>query len=463
MSVLEHWLLAPVVGEVSNLNAVIICEPVIKTATLQYSIKGPVSRYIIEPYTYEGTVQVKELGPTRTVLSFPEDGRYEIKWFTEQKEIFQHGIIVTNEPNKIVFVSCDLLEADTPFDDSMWTRMQSEINPDQRICLVHVGDQAYMDKVFRDSVKYANEHGYNDDTAQHIIQSFGARYCDTWGPHHNILAGVSNYNLWDDHEIKNNMMLNDTTLTDAEKYVRDLAVHAYTLYQESQHLQKDEFISRYSWSKRMGIENEILVMAIERTSRIISSAEVISHINTLTADIRTDRLILCFASAPIPPPRGRYGTIYRKFVGDKGTVETSKFWPSDELSHLYRGLFAWMDIDNQREILVVGGDLHFGTYGIARRNGREIPVVIASPVTNQPTTDRWLAAKGMPGIHTITDGSHEDDNKIPITFNTISSQARRCYASVDLDTVPMKIVMQYSTHKLPDHTMKYLKTLISFR
>ena len=463
MSAIEHWLLSPIVGEVSNLKAVIICEPILKTSSLGYSIKGSIKEGIIESYTYKQIIQPQELGPTRIVLSFPEDGYYEVKWFSEQEEIFQHGIIVTNEPNKMIFVSCDFLEADTPSDDSMWTRMQSEIVPNQRTCLIHVGDQAYMDKVFKDSVRYANEHGYNDDTAQHIIQSFGKRYCNTWMPHHNILAGVSNYNLWDDHEIKNNMMLNDTTLTNDEKYVRDLAVYSYTLYQESQHLEKKEIISRYSWTKRMGIENEILMLAIERTSRLISVKEVLDAIDTLTADVRTDRLILCFASAPIPAPHGRYGTLYRKFVKDKGTVETSKFWPSNELAQLYRGLFAWMGGDNQREILVVGGDLHFGTYGVVRRSGREISVAIASPITNQPTTDRWLAAKGMPGLHYITDGSHEDDNAIPITFATISSQARRCYASVDLNTVPMKVVMNYSTHKLPNSLIKYLKMLISFR
>jgi hypothetical protein len=458
MSAIEHWLLSPVVGEVSNLKAVIICEPIVKTSPLNYSVKGSVRKGMIEPYTHTGRIETEEVGPTRFVLSFPEDGYYEIKWFSEQKEIFQHGIIVTNQPNKMIFVSCDLLEADTASNDSMWSRMQSEIIPGRRTCLIHVGDQSYMDKVFKDSVCYVSEHGYNDDTAQHIIHAFGKRYCDTWMPHHNILARVSNYNLWDDHEIKNNIMLNDTTLNDNEKYVRDLAVRSYILYQESQHLDKEEIISRYSWNKRMGAEKEILVLAIERTSRLVSVKEVLDGIKTLTTDVRTDRLILCFASAPIPPPHGRYGTLYRKFVGDKGTAETSKFWASSDLAELYRGLFSWMGTDKEKEVLVVGGDLHFGTYGVARRSGREISVVISSPVTNQPTTDRWLAAKGMPGLHYIT---HDED--MPITFSTISSQARRCYASVDLDTVPMRVVMHYSTCKLPDSSIKYLKTLISFR
>lgn len=472
MTAREDWVLSPVVGEVTNLTAVVICEPIVKTEELEYSIKGCSGEGIVDPYDFKATIEVEEVGPTRVLMDFPEEGHYKIAWYSRGEQIFTHTIAVTSEVNKMIFVSCDLLEADTHSEDSMWTRMRSELVPRtnsiKRTCIFHVGDQAYMDSVFKDSVHYAHKHGHNDNTAQHIIKEFGKRYSDTWMPHNNILASVSNYNLWDDHEIKNNMMLSDTDLSDDEIYVRDLAVDAYSLYQEFQHLHRDEIISRYSWAKRMGAYNEILVLAIERTSRLISVKEILDTIDTLTTNVRTDRLIICFASAPIPPPNGRYGSIYRRLVGDKGTVETSKFWPCDELAALYRGLFSWMEKENilsimQREVLVVGGDLHFGTYGIAHRNGMYIPVVIASPITNHPTADRWLASKGMPGLHYITDGSHEEDNSEPITFTTVSSKARRCYASVDLDSVPMRIDMHYSTHKLPRSTLKYLKTLISFK
>ena len=472
MSAREDWVLSPVVGEVANLTAVVICEPVVKTEELEYSIKGLSKKEIGDLYDFKGTIHVEEVGPTRVLLDFPEEGHYKIEWYRRGEEKFSHTIAVTSEVNKMIFVSCDLLEGDTPHEDSMWTRMKSELKEhvisNKRTCIFHVGDQAYMDKVFKDSVHYAHKHGHNDDTAQHIIKAFGKRYSDTWMPHNNILASVSNYNLWDDHEIKNNMMLSDVDLTDDEIYVRDLAVDAYSLYQEFQHLHRDEVISRYSWAKRMGAYNEILVLAIERTSRLISVKEILNAIDTLTSNVRTDRLVICFASAPIPPPSGRYGSFYRRLVGDKGTIETSKFWPREELAALYRGLFSWMEKNNtipdiQREVLVVGGDLHFGTYGIAHRNGMYIPVVIASPVTNHPTADRWLASKGMPGLHYITDGSYDEDNTEPITFTTVSSKARRCYASVDLDSVPMRIDLHYSTHKLPHSTLRYLKTLLSFR
>ena len=235
----KYWVLSPIVGEVSNLSVVIICDPYYKSSPLLYSIEGFIGNDKTNPYVYEGTILSSEfgqetdinnnirIGPTRIVLKFPQEGLYEIKWFSnipiekdnnigEITQIFAHKIIVDNEPNKMIFVSCDFLEADTSIQNSMWTRMYSELEPilsNKHICLFHIGDQAYMDKVFKDSVRYAHENGYNDKTAQHIIQSFGQRYCDTWMPHNNVLSSVFNYNLWDDHELKNNMMLNDTTLS----------------------------------------------------------------------------------------------------------------------------------------------------------------------------------------------------------------------------------------------------------
>ena len=457
-NVKTNWMLPPIVGEISNLDAVIICEPKEKTSSLKYVIQNNVDEKSLEFYSHQEIIQVNELGPNRIILSFPRTGCYEIKWFIDNDEVYQHGIVISNEPNKIIFVSCDLLEADLPFIDSMWTHMQKDLNPTQKICLFHVGDQAYMDKVFKDNVKYAYKNGHNDDTANFIIKAFGKRYCDTWIKHHIILAGVSNYNLWDDHEIKNNIMLNDITITNDEAYVRDLAVNAYSLYQESQHLYKKEILSQYSWTKRMGLQNEILILAIERTSRLISVEEILEAINTLATDIYTNRIILCFSSAPVPRPHGSYGSLYNKFVGDKGTIETSKFWPLNDLTKLYHGLFSWMETDDEKEVLIVGGDLHFGIHGIVQRNNKEIPVIISSPITNQPTIDRWLASKGMAGIHHIS-----DDNGVPIIFTTLSSKARRCYACVDLDTVPMKITMNYSSHKFPHNSIKYFKTLLSFK
>ena len=48
----------------------------------------------------------------------------------------------------------------------------------------------------------------------------------------------------------------------------------------------------------------------------------------------------------------------------------------------------------------------------------------------------------------------------PITFETVSSKARRCYAVVNINVTPMTVTMKYSKEKFPDHPGKYISTLL---
>jgi hypothetical protein len=307
-----------------------------------------------------------------------------------------------------------------------------------------------MDGVFNEGLQLTRSRGRTNEVKNCIIRSYAHRYYDTWKPHHYILSQVSNYNIWDDHEIKNNVVLYNNNISENKIYVRTAAVEAYKKYQESMHISKNSFITEYSWYKYFGIDARTLVMAVERTSEDISVNQILMYIDSLTSAHKSTRLILCFSSPPIPPPHGNYGYLYRKITGDDGTPETSKFWPANNLAALYTGLFSWMKRYGG-EVVVVGGDLHFGTLGVARCDNKEIPVIIASPITNQPTIERWLAAKGMHGRHII---SHESNNII--TFDTISSRARRCYATLNLKTKPMSAEMRYSRVKLPKSTLKYI-------
>ena len=498
----HYWFLSPMIGEILHQHAVILCEPVNKKCQLLYTIitqgdpvqtpqnvpkKGGLCGSAPELFIKK-FVDVNMDGPTRTIIKFPCDGLYVLQWMmfdngqtvgeipivpvgdptwpvnpisfehslggvevSPWKCIYEHKIRVQDIPDSLIFVSCDLLEAETG--KSLWTRMLTDIDNDKKqIGLIHLGDQAYMDNVFKKCVKLVRKNGYNSEIDNQILRAFGKRYYDTWKPHAEILSLTSNYTIWDDHEIKNNITLKQQ-LPEHDNYVRQIAVDAYQLYQQSLHFHFNKILSDYSWHKRLG---STLLMVVERTSKIISVNEIIATIQEYNQIDSIKRLILCFSSAPIPRPHGLYGNLYNQLTGDNGTAETSKFWDPNDLADLYRFLFLWMDSIQDREVLVAGGDLHFGTYGIAKKGTKEIPVIISSPITNEPTVDRWLASKGMKGTHQIVN----DEN--PISFTTVESKARRCYAIVNLNTVPMSVVMRYSTKKLPRNVINYYRTLISF-
>lgn len=432
------WQLSPIVGEIQNKKVSIIFELYNKNSLVEYSIDD----------NTKIKIDVEPNGPTKVIINFNEEGNHSIIWCVNHMLGHTHNIMISNNMNKLIFVSCDLLEADTK--QSLWSDMTFELTSDKKIGIVHMGDQAYMDPVFNYCKKYIENN--NDDDIDKInaicVEAYGKRYCDTWMTHSDILSNTSNYYIWDDHEITNNVVLDsivdDTTLT-----ISQAAIKAYKSYQQSFHVKESFIINEYCWYKYIDSTKTTVMLAIERTSREITLDEIFNAIRNINEKYKINRLILCFTSAPIPIPHNNYG---KSYIALKGL---GKFWDSEKLEALYESLFDWMSQQEKREAVVVGGDVHFGVHGIIRKNELTIPVLIASPITNQPYPDRSLASKGMKGEHIM--GVNND-----MVFTTISSKARRCYGTLDLDSVPMTTNIVYSRCKYPNDVYKYLNAMSKF-
>ena len=442
------WKLSPVVGEIRDRKASVIFELYNKTDIVEYSINN----------TNKTKVGVELNGPTKVVLNFEKEGNHLIRWFVNNVFCRMHNIVVSDNINKLIFVSCDLLEADT--ENSLWVDMENELSLIKKVGIAHLGDQAYMDPVFNYCKKVIDNNNdisdknvkLNDNELTNVcFEAYGKRYCDTWMPHQTVLANVSNYYIWDDHEITNDVVL-DSIVDDSTLIISRAAVKAYKEYQQSFHLEDNTVINDYCWYKHIDSNKSTVMLAIERTSREITIDEIFAAIEKINNENKITRLILCFSSAPLPiPDNNYYGKSYIKLKG------TGKFWSAGKLELLYRSLFDWIDTDKQinREVVVVGGDVHFGVHGSVKKNDKIIPVIIASPITNQPYPDRSLASKGLKGEHWI------DDNGEMI-FTTLSTKARRCYGTLDLDTVPMTSNIVYCRDKYPNDIYKYLKAMSKF-
>lgn len=404
------WKLVPIVGEIRDKKASILFELYDKSSIINYSIDN---KYVNH---------VKNESPTNAMIEFETWGRHKISWYVNYRVEYEHTITVSNNINQLIFVSCDLLEADTK--KSLWHKIPS----DDRTVIVHLGDQAYMDNVFNKS----------KTDLTNIYENYSDRYCDTWRPHAQLLSNTSNFFLWDDHEISNNINLSQ--VTDDIKVITDAATHAYMKYQQFFHVHQTYIINQYCWYKYLDETWDTVMLAIERTSEIIPIENIFESILYLDKINPIKRLILCFSSAPIPITNNE---LYIKLKG------LEKFWNPVDLKILYEWLFDWMEA---KEVVIVGGDVHFGIHGVVTKNDLKIPVLISSPITNQPYPDRVLASKGM-GVHPITE---------QITFTTISSKARRCFATLDLQSYPMKTDMIYSKHILPKNIIKYLNLIRKF-
>ena len=415
---MDPWKLPPIVGEVTDNKASVLFQLYDLSSQVTYQVNNKIHKVIVEPS-----------GPTNIIINLKKSGTFVVKWIIDNHLYYQHQIV--NEPiSRLIFVSCDFVEADTP--NSLWTKMLDDIVG--KTVIVHLGDQIYGDPVFNQCKKLlTNLTDFN--TQQQCFDLYGDRCCETWKPHCQVLSNTSNYYVWDDHEIYNDIQLN-TMHDPTTKKIINVAVNAYNQYQQSFHIDHDFMINDYCWYKY--INNNTILLTIERTSRDVELEEIFEAI--MNFDV--DHLILCFTSAPIPTPHGFNGNLYKSLKG------LGKFWPEDQLILLYQWLFKWMTM--KKKVVVVGGDVHFGVYGHMTKDDLSIPVIIASPITNQPYLDRQLAAKGMRGTHLLAD----------MTFTTTISKARRCYATLDMDTMAIRMV--YSQDKYPKNKIKYIKKLLQF-
>ncbi len=371
------WSLPPIVGEIFNLNCKIIYELKDKKDLVYYKINR------FDQYS----VKNEPIGPTVLLLKFKQEGVFTIDWYINHLLKYTHKVSITDLTSQLIFVSCDKVEKDV--NPSLWGRMVNQI--EGKTVIVHLGDQAYMDKVF-----------YSKNTT---LQDFGNRYCETWKPHAHLLSNTSNFYLWDDHEIANNIVLDQ--ITDPQiKLIADTAVEAYEVYQQTFHVYPTNIINDYCYFKYLSGDMDSVLLAIERTSRAVQLFEIFNAIQLLDNKQKIKRLILCFSRAvlPIPP-------LY--FVNDK-------FMEHDEFEALFNFLIEW---GKEKQIVVVGGDVHFGLLGKVVSNTTTINVIISSPITNQPTLKPKLTSKLFK--NQTFKFNHFD-------FIVLKTKAKRCYATLNL-------------------------------
>lgn len=203
-----------------------------------------------------------------------------------------------------------------------------------------------------------------------------------------------------------------------------------------------KFLNNKNGSWYAKIDPLTTVVAIERTSEEINIDNIISRIENI---LETNRLVLCFSAPIVSAPEGLAGRIYDAVSGGGGS---GKFLKKQELTKLYQYLLDFNIKNPSGGAILVGGDLHCGSYGMVKNSFTEFPAIIASPITNNPTWDRTLISKGLKNKILFGD---------EISYENVTSEAKRCYAKVNGND--FSCVMIYNDYIKPKSLIKYLYTL----
>lgn len=406
------WKLSPVVGEVVDKQVSII---------FQLQDKLHKVYYVINDSTKQHAVENDAQSPTQIHLTFKEDGQYRVSWFINDTLSYKHTIIITNIIHKLITVSCDFLEKDTH--PSHWLRVEKELVSNERTVIMHLGDQIYADAVYRECKKLQKKYQRFHLMRNHLVacyyQLYANRYCQTFQPHTDILSNTSNYYLWDDHDIVNDVQY------DAKDAICYAATRAYEDYQMSFHVRDTFIINKYCWYKYFqtpdATETNGLILAIERTTQKIPLYDIFTAINQLLIH-NIENVILSFSSAVIPAPEGFMGKCYTK---------KDKFWSKRDLQTLLDYLF-----NLRLNVILLGGDLHCGIHGFYSKNNKIIPVIVASPITNAPSVDRKWVAQAYCNSKRITISD-------TIQFRVMTARAERCLGVIDMWDMSTNIVFEF--------------------
>lgn len=459
-----QWKLYPLVGEIVD-----------KAVSITYELYNKNTKITCQINNRTYAIEHKEYGPSNIVMQFDDYGTFTLHWRVNGVIAYTHDVIVSEYVNKLIVVSCDFLEANTKH--SLWNEMNDDLD-NNATAIIHLGDQMYADAEYKKAKKIQDEYekqGATDiQNTQKMLDDlyydlYSNRLCDTFRPHHRILSKTSNYFLWDDHEICNDYCFNGVLDINSQlkgDKIAYAALKCYRDYQMSFEVTENRIINDFCWVKKLPgkspYKNQLMI-SIERTFEHISVERIINAISELDYKEPIASLILCFASAPLPPPHNLSGDIYTMING------TGKFWDINDTYSLISWLFTWMSTDTSKlseekrfsksldsgfkqykRILILGGDLHLGVNGYYTKNNLKIPILISSPITNHPSFDRKLISKGLRGMTTIRD----------LDLIVTSSKAKRCYGMVDLESFETTIV--YSNDKYPKKIYDYLRKMSKF-
>lgn len=305
----------------------------------------------------------------------------------------------TKKIYNIFTYSCDNPSLDCS--KSLWTTLAKDVRECVgRSLAIGLGDNIYGDRAWEKSL-LAPER-----TTDNYMKCYGKTLFGT--DRKNVLLGPnSNLFILDDHEVTNNFTVSQGLIFNED--MTNQAMNVYKRFLENCHFSLENTIDR-GWIKHY---DDLLIVSFERTTRGRPGIdEIISSLNSaITPEVKN--IIMITAWACIPSPRDNMkAKLYRNMCS------MHKFMSDDDLYVLYNHLLL---LSEKYSIILIGGDLHFGSKFTVTRGTTSFDIMITSPITNQPSSERKLAAKALKG-QTIQINN--------ISVHNISAKAKRCYGKI---------------------------------
>lgn len=293
----------------------------------------------------------------------------------------------------------------------MWERVAEKVELGEVDLLVHNGDQVYADKAFKEAMEFVEANaGLSDEEYIAKATEFYARiYRSTWShpPTRQVLANISNLCMWDDHEIRNDWGAFDK---DRDKSTMNFkmglaARRAFWLYQrqlwdDMEHLEeKESSVDTDGYCLLLPGGHIGLIFVDSRGSRsfyaddcrpFVSDAQWnMLHKAMSPGGLYNDTTrILIVHTMPVVLIGTQCSAACPCIVGGEDKMGFGVY--PDEQEEYLQLINDWVystEHKGSREVLLLGGDLHFSMESEVNRASdgkRVLRQVVTSAMANKP-------------------------------------------------------------------------------
>lgn len=296
--------ITPIVGEITE-NGVIFLVVTQQSISVDLYING----------TYYQSYKTNDIIPTRIFIPIAPNYHDDTVYVWRHKS--QYDAIISEHKlklsyDKMIFLSCDLPEADT--NHSLWMKLSNEEK--NGICF-HLGDNIYGDRAYNTC-----GHDYN------------STYIKTWSRWSPIMNDFSHMMVADDHEICDGY---DYTVASNDAIA--IGLLAYKQYQTGLLQQVNSFPGFFV----KVVDEDTTVYGISRSMMGVTPLSLIQQIkNNFSGNV-----ILAISSAPVPLPPGLSRNIYELIYGSFG-------WEQSDLISLYDLCFECLESGQVKKFILIG-------------------------------------------------------------------------------------------------------------
>jgi phosphodiesterase/alkaline phosphatase D-like protein len=266
--------------------------------------------------------------------------------------------------------------------------------------MVHAGDQVYGDRAFEGAMRLLDgrTRARKKEEAE-ILETYRQLYRWAWNhpPTRSVLANVANLMIWDDHEIRDDWgsRTADGLPNSAEYYVGSLARRVYREYQRQlwEDVDDDADAPAGQLEHHEHMWGSIAILFVDQrgarsfardpTRPFLGSQQWGAITTSLkTGALSAARALMVVTSVPLVYLGTSLSSDAADLVDDLRDHWGHSLHQKEQIE-MIRALRVWKEERPDRELLVLGGDVHVGGHTEIRHDGKPIyRQLISSAITN---------------------------------------------------------------------------------